>query len=64
MKNYIRSMYVNLRRMHVIAEVLLTIAGFLKGFAVFLDVHVELCSNAELCGLELEEIKVVLYLTI
>lgn len=57
-------MYVNLRRMHVIAEVLLTIAGFLKGFAVFLDVDVELCSNAELCGLELEEIKVVLYLTI
>lgn len=56
-------MYVNLHWMYVTAETSWTIV-FLKGFAVFLEVSVGLCSNTQLYGLKMEEIRVLLYLSI
>lgn len=54
-KNRILRVCINLNWMYVIAEVLLTIAGFLRGFTAFLEVDVGLCGDAQLYDLDLEE---------
>ena len=64
MKSYKLRMYVNLHWMYVTAETSRTIAVFLKGFAVFLEVSVGLCSNTQLYGLKMEETRALLYLSI